>query len=66
MVRNRLLWTVSGLSFAVMAVAVVLPVRPLVWIFPLWGFLVALAMLAGVLTGAVAAIRGWPTGGESA
>jgi len=62
---GTVLWVVSGLLAAVMAVAVVLPVRPLVWVFPLWGVVVGGAMLAGAAAGAAAALRGWP-GGESA
>ncbi|MFB6302474.1 MAG: hypothetical protein ABEH78_06405 [Haloferacaceae archaeon] len=63
-VDGTALWAVSGLLLVVMVVAVALPVRPMVWIFPLWGAVVAAAMLAGVAAGAVAALRGWPHGGE--
>lgn len=61
---ETVLWAVSGALFAAMAVAVALPVRPMVGILPLWGVVVAGAMLAGVAAGALAAVRGWPEGPE--
>ncbi|MFB6280508.1 MAG: hypothetical protein ABEH40_00610 [Haloferacaceae archaeon] len=64
--HEALLWMATGVLFLVMAVAAVLPVRPMVWILPLWGVAVAAAMLAGVAAGAAAALRGWPSGGERA
>lgn len=63
---DRLLWTVFGVLFAVVTVASVLPVRPLVWVFPLWAVVVLGACVATVTVAVVAVHAGWPGPGTDA
>jgi hypothetical protein len=57
---GRLLWIAFGLLFGVVAAASLLPVRPLVWAYPLWAVVVLGACLATVAIAVVAVRAGWP------
>lgn len=57
---DRLLWFAFGVLFVVVASSSFLPVRPLVWAYPLWAVVVLGACLVTLVL-AVAVVRaGWP------
>ncbi|MFB6309243.1 MAG: hypothetical protein ABEH35_07935 [Haloarculaceae archaeon] len=57
---DRILWGVFALLFAVVAVASVLPVRPVVGVFPLWAVVVLAAVIVSIAVAAGAVATGWP------
>lgn len=57
---DTVLWGSFVVLFAVIVGAAFLPVRPLVWVFPLWGIVVLAAMLGAVAAAVLAARSGWP------
>lgn len=62
---ERALWVSFGVSFALLVVASVLPVRPLVGVFPAWGVVALAGMALAAVASAAASATGWPaTGGE--
>lgn len=63
---TRSLWAVFIVLFAVVAVASLAPVKPIILIFPLWAVLVLAAMITSMVVGAGAAYTGWPEGSETA
>lgn len=60
---ERGLWAAFGVLFAVLAGAMFLPVRPIVWVVPLWLVPVIVAMVATTGIAAVAVVAyDWPEG----
>lgn len=62
---DRLLWLATLVAMGLLFVAYFLPVRPLVWVFPIWSVPVFFT-IAFTVAVAYAAVRlGWPREGSA-
>ncbi|MFB6074751.1 MAG: hypothetical protein ABEJ89_07040 [Haloarculaceae archaeon] len=57
---NAGLWVAFAILFAVVVAASLLPVTPLVGVFPLWAVVVLAAVVATVAVSVAAVRAGWP------
>lgn len=58
--RERWLWLAFTVLFAVVVVASVAPVEPIVGVVPFWSLLVLLACIVTLVVGVFAVRTGWP------